>query len=131
MLSIPPHSLHMMVIIVLALTIGTLCYLFLSRRHPERDYQELKLRIRSWWWMIGIVFIALYLPTSYTLIFVAFLSFMAFKEFLSIVPTRMADRRVIFWRFHSSITGFLLVGTACSLFLFLCTCFCIYQWWLC
>lgn len=101
MLNIPLHSLHMMVIIVLVLTIGTLCYLFLSRRHPERDYQELKLRIRSWWWMIGIVFIALYLPTKYTLIFVAFLSFIAFKEFLSIVPTRTADRRVIFWAYLS------------------------------
>ncbi|MDP2492269.1 phosphatidate cytidylyltransferase [Vibrio splendidus] len=100
MINIPIHSLHMMVAITLVLVIGTLVYLYLSRRNPN-DYLELKLRIRSWWWMIGIVFVALYLPTQYTLIFVAFLSFMGLKEFLSIVPTRMTDRRVIFWAYLS------------------------------
>jgi phosphatidate cytidylyltransferase len=51
--------------------------------------------------MIGIVFVVLYLPLQYTLFFVGFLSFMALKEFLSIVPTRMTDRRVIFWAYLS------------------------------
>lgn len=101
MTNIPIHSLHMMAAITLVLIIGTLVYLYLSRRHPDKDYHELKLRIRSWWWMIGVVFVVLYLPTQYTLIFVAFLSFMALKEFLSIVPTRMTDRRVIFWAYLS------------------------------
>ncbi|WP_045408256.1 phosphatidate cytidylyltransferase [Vibrio jasicida] len=101
MINLPVHSLHMMVAIVAVLVLGTLSYLYLSRSNPDKDYQELKLRIRSWWWMVGIVFITLALPTSYTLAFVAFLSFMAFKEFLSIVPTRLTDRRVIFWAYLS------------------------------
>ncbi|AUI87722.1 phosphatidate cytidylyltransferase [Vibrio azureus] len=101
MTNIPIHSLYMMAAITLVLIIGTLVYLYLSRCNPNKDYHELKLRIRSWWWMIGIVFVVLYLPTRYTLIFVAFLSFMALKEFLSIVPTRMTDRRVIFWAYLS------------------------------
>ncbi len=101
MFSIPIHSLHIMAIILSLLVIGTLCYLVISRRHPDKDHTELKLRIRSWWWMIGIVFVALYLPQNYSLLFFGFLSFMALKEFLSIVPTRMADRRVIFWAYLS------------------------------
>ncbi|UTZ23742.1 phosphatidate cytidylyltransferase [Vibrio campbellii] len=101
MINLPVHSLHMMVAIVAVLVLGTLSYLYLSRSNSDKDYQELKLRIRSWWWMVGIVFITLALPTSYTLAFVAFLSFMAFKEFLSIVPTRLTDRRVIFWAYLS------------------------------
>ncbi|MGR5443677.1 phosphatidate cytidylyltransferase [Vibrio jasicida] len=101
MINLPVHSLHMMVAIVAVLVLGTLSYLYLSRSNPDKDYHELKLRIRSWWWMVGIVFITLALPTSYTLVFVAFLSFMAFKEFLSIVPTRLTDRRVIFWAYLS------------------------------
>ncbi len=101
MINIPLHSLYMMAAVTLVLVIGTLVYLYLSRRNLKKDYHELKLRIRSWWWMIGIVFVVLYLPTQYTLIFVAFLSFMALKEFLSIVPTRMTDRRVIFWAYLS------------------------------
>ncbi|MDN3610413.1 phosphatidate cytidylyltransferase [Vibrio ostreicida] len=99
--SIPIHSLILMAAIILLLVMSTVIYLYLSRRHSDKDYLELKLRIRSWWWMIGIIFVVLYLPTHYTLIFVAFLSFMALKEFLSIVPTRMADRRVIFWAYLS------------------------------
>ncbi|HIF9186854.1 TPA: phosphatidate cytidylyltransferase [Photobacterium damselae] len=101
MINIPTYSLLMMATIILVLVIGTLIYLYLSRHNQNKDYHELKLRIRSWWWMIGIVFVALYLPTKYTQIFVAFISFMALKEFLSIVPTRMTDRRVIFWAYFS------------------------------
>ncbi|EKG50808.1 cytidylyltransferase family protein, partial [Vibrio cholerae HC-41A1] len=101
MLNIPQHSLHLMLVILTILVVGTLCYLWLSRRYPERDYLELKLRIRSWWWMVAIVFVVLQLPLNYTLFFVGFLSFMALKEFLSIVPTRMTDRRVIFWAYLS------------------------------
>ncbi|MGI3090392.1 phosphatidate cytidylyltransferase [Vibrio diabolicus] len=101
MINIPTHSLYMMTAITLVLVIGTLVYLYLSRHNLNKDYHELKLRIRSWWWMIGIVFVVLYLPTQYTLISVAFLSFMALKEFLSVVPTRMTDRRVIFWAYLS------------------------------
>lgn len=101
MINLPVHSLHMMGAIVAVLVLGTLSYLYLSRSNPDKDYHELKLRIRSWWWMVGIVFVTLALPTSYTLAFVAFLSFMAFKEFLSIVPTRLTDRRVIFWAYLS------------------------------
>lgn len=51
--------------------------------------------------MIAIVFFALYLPVNYTVIFIGLLSFLALKEFLSIVPIRMADRRVIFWGYLS------------------------------
>lgn len=98
---IPSHSLYLMIAIVAALLVGTAVYLWLSRTHRERDYLELKLRIRSWWWMVGIVFVVLNLPLQYTLFFVGFLSFMALKEFFSIVPTRMADRRVIFWAYLS------------------------------
>ncbi|EMK6927775.1 phosphatidate cytidylyltransferase [Vibrio alginolyticus] len=101
MINIPTHSLYMMAAITLVLVIGTLVYLYLSRHNLNKDYHELKLRIRSWWWMSGIVFVVLYLPTQYTLISVAFLSFMALKEFLSVVPTRMTDRRVIFWAYLS------------------------------
>lgn len=101
MSKIPTNSLYMMAIIIATLVIGTLIYLFISRQNPTKDYQELKLRIRSWWWMISIVFIVLYLPLAYTITFAGFLSFLALKEFLSIVPTRMADRRVIFWAYLS------------------------------
>lgn len=101
MFNIPDHSQHVMIAIIAVLLVATFSYLWLSRRHSDKDYLELKLRIRSWWWMIAIVFVVLVLPLNYTLFFMGFLSFMALKEFLSIVPTRMTDRRVIFWAYLS------------------------------
>lgn len=99
MLNIPQHSFYMMLFISVILVSASLIYLAISRLNPGKDYLELKLRIRSWWWMIALVFLALSLPLQYTVGFCALLSFMALKEFLSIVPTRMADRRVIFWAY--------------------------------
>ncbi len=101
MTSILPHSQHVMVSVFAALVAGTAVYLWKSRTTPDGDFLELKLRIRSWWWMVGIIFIALFLPLQYTIVFFGFLSFMALKEFLSIVPIRLADRRVIFWAYLS------------------------------
>ncbi|MGF1708469.1 phosphatidate cytidylyltransferase [Enterovibrio baiacu] len=101
MTSILPHSQHVMVSVFVALVAGTAVYLWKSRTTPDGDFLELKLRIRSWWWMVGIIFIALFLPLQYTIVFFGFLSFMALKEFLSIVPIRLADRRVIFWAYLS------------------------------
>jgi len=73
--------------------------LALAHKNPDKDYTELQLRINSWWWMIGILFFVLILSKSLAIAFFAFLSFLALKEFLSIVPTRQTDRRVIAWAY--------------------------------
>jgi phosphatidate cytidylyltransferase len=49
--------------------------------------------------MIGSVFVVLSASSGAAVAFFGFLSFLALKEFLSIVPTRHADRRVIFWTY--------------------------------
>ncbi len=49
--------------------------------------------------MILILFAVLALGRNASIVFVAMISFLALKEFFSIVPTRMADRRVIFWAY--------------------------------
>lgn len=54
MFNIPIHSQHVMIAIIAVLLVATFSYLWLSRRHSDKDYLELKLRIRSWWWMIAI-----------------------------------------------------------------------------
>ncbi|MFZ4772026.1 MAG: phosphatidate cytidylyltransferase [Ferruginibacter sp.] len=62
---------------------------------------ELKQRIQSWWIMILILFTALATGKTASILFFAFLSFLALKEFFSIVPTRHADRRILFWAYLS------------------------------
>jgi phosphatidate cytidylyltransferase len=50
-------------------------------------------RINSWWWMIGLMAIAFLMgPAALTALF-ALLSFCAFREFISLTPTRRGDHR--------------------------------------
>ena len=71
----------------------------LERRNPDGDYVELRQRVRTWWVMIGVFTTALLLNRGVSLAFFAFVSFMAMKEYFSLIPTRRADRRVLFWAY--------------------------------
>lgn len=85
---------------VVCLLIGATTFrLILKNKKPEKDHTELRQRIQSWWIMIGLLFFFLLTGETLSIIFFGFLSFLALKEFLSIVPTRYADRRVIFWAY--------------------------------
>ena len=56
--------------------------------------------------------IAITLNTTTAVVFFGFLSFLALKEFLSLIPTRRADRRVLFWAYLSIPLQYYWVGTA-------------------
>jgi phosphatidate cytidylyltransferase len=79
--------------------------------HPERDYRELITRIRSWWVMIGILAGALLLGRTASVVYFGVVSFLALKEFLSFVPTRRADRRLLFVAFLAVPIQFYWIGT--------------------
>lgn len=82
-----------------ALGIGQLLVWFLRWKNPGKDYTELSARCSSWWVMVGIFALALVAPRGVGVAFFAFLSFLALKEYLSMIPTRRADRRVLFWAY--------------------------------
>ena len=71
----------------------------LSRRRPDRDFSELRARVKSWWIMATVFTVAMSLSREVSLGFFAFLSFLALKEYFSVIPTRRADRRVLFWAY--------------------------------
>ncbi len=71
----------------------------LRRSRPDKDYTELVQRVRSWWVIFGVFVLAIGLNRTFSVVFFAFLSFLALKEYLSLIPTRRADRRVIFWAY--------------------------------
>jgi len=81
------------------LLVASLAVAGLRRRRPERDFTELSQRVRSWWVMVAIFTAAMLLSPTVSLVFFAFISFLALKEYLSIIPTRRADRRVLFWAY--------------------------------
>ena len=112
MFGIPQNSFLAMCITLGVLVFASLFQYFVSYKNPDKDYTELQLRISSWWWMIGILFFVLILSVNLAIAFFGFLSFLALKEFLSIVPTRQTDRRVIAWAYLAIPVQYWLVGQA-------------------
>lgn len=96
---VPLHSFYLMIAVVSLLVAASIICVVKQKAHPDTDYTELWLRIRSWWVMIGLIFIVLVLSPTASIVFFAFLSFLALKEFLSITPIRLSDRRTLFWAY--------------------------------
>jgi phosphatidate cytidylyltransferase len=80
------------------LIIATLIVAVLRRGDAEK-YRELGARIYSWWVMIAIFTLAIAVSKRLSIIFFALISFLALKEYLAMITTRRADRRVVFWAF--------------------------------
>ena len=67
----------------------------IARRCSDGLARELKARTRTWWWIIALVTATLALGEKATILFVAGLSFFAFREFHAVVPIRRADRALL------------------------------------
>lgn len=99
MFTLPLHSMMMSLGLIAILIIASLIVFVKTKKAPNRDFNELVLRTRSWWWMIAIILIALLLGAKATTILFGFISFLALKEFYSITPLRAMDRRLVFWAY--------------------------------
>lgn len=87
------------VFLLAGLSLATVIGWALSLANKEKDYIELKQRINSWWIMIGIFGLALLMGPLVTVMLFAMLSFIALKEYFSMTPTRLVDRKVLFWAY--------------------------------
>jgi phosphatidate cytidylyltransferase len=98
------------VLIFAVLALATVAALLLARSQPQRDHGELLARIRTWWVMIGVFAVALLLGRTAMLVFFGLVSFLALKEYLSVIPTRRADRRVLLWAYLAIPVQYYWVG---------------------
>lgn len=92
-------TLLMGAIIFGLLVIAQLTVQLLALQKPHQDWTELKLRIRSWWIMVGFFFFSLIIHPNASLFLFAFLSFMALKEYFSLIHTRLSDHRALLWSY--------------------------------
>lgn len=67
----------------------------LRRAKPDKDWTELSARIRSWWIIVLGASLALLLNSTVVLIALALVSYLALKEYFSMIPTRRVDRWVM------------------------------------
>ena len=111
------------------LVVATLAAWLLGRLRPGLDLGEVRLRIRSWWVMAAVFALAMVLSRAVSLVFFAFVSFLALKEYLSLIPTRRADRGVLLWAYlaiplqywwvHLEWYGMFIIWIPVYVFLFL------------
>jgi phosphatidate cytidylyltransferase len=81
------------------LVVATLVVWVIRRIKPGVDLGDVPARIRSWWLMVLIFSIAMVLDRRVSLAFFGLVSFLALKEYLSLIPTRRADRAVLLWAY--------------------------------
>ena len=105
-----PGVLSVLAALFVLLSVATAVLFRLQAKHTQRDYTELKQRIRSWWVIVSIFAFALILNRTVTLVFLGLVSFLALKEYLSLIPTRRADRRVLFWAYLAIPVQFYWIG---------------------
>ncbi len=109
--TLPPlNVLWFLVLILSLLIIGTIIIYSLALSQPDKDYTELKQRINSWWLISAIFLIAVTLNPMIAIVFFCFVSFLALKEYLSLIPTRQADRQVLFWAYLAVVLQYYWVG---------------------
>jgi len=85
---------------IFALLVAASLGVFVLRRlRPGLDLDEVATRVRSWWLIVGLFGLAIALERGWTLFFFAGVSYLALKEYLSLIPTRRADRRVLLWAY--------------------------------
>jgi len=98
--------------IVLTLLIPASIIIFVLRKtHPNTDWVELNNRIKAWWLMAGVFLTAMSVSRNISITFFAFMSFWALKEYFTILNTRQADQRAIFWAFLTIPIQYYWIGT--------------------
>ncbi len=90
-LDLPRPVLLVFIGIAVVLLAATLIEHWARGRLPE----DVKPRLGSWWAMVAIYGAAALLGRTASIVLIAFTSFLALKEYLTLIPTRRADRAVL------------------------------------
>ena len=97
--------------IFVILIVASIAVFALKRAKPQSDFSELESRVKSWWVMVVIFFLALSLSRVVSIFFFGLVSLLAFREYLSLIPTRAADRGVLFWAYLAIPIQYFWVAT--------------------
>jgi phosphatidate cytidylyltransferase len=84
----------------------------LMKSKPEDRPNEFLDRVKSWWIMVAIVGMAILLGRTATIVLFAVISYIALKEYFSIVPTRRTDRLILLLAYLAVPVQYYWVGIA-------------------
>ena len=83
------------------LVISSVIVYGLKTRTSERVFTELVQRVKTWWVIVGLFGGSLMLTQQAVLWFFGLVSFLALREFFSLIPSRRADRMALLWVYLS------------------------------
>jgi phosphatidate cytidylyltransferase len=98
------------------LVVSSLIVAWLKHRQPAGQTSSvivnLDARVRAWWAMAAIFCVALFTGRIGSVILFGLISFFAFREFVTLTPTKRGDHRALFWSFFIIIPAqYYLVAT--------------------
>lgn len=95
---LPDHVVYATAGVWAVLAAATALVLVLRWRKPGH-HDELVSRTASWWWMIGAFTLAISVSGTMAIVFLALISYLALKEYLSLIPTRRIDRGLLLFAY--------------------------------
>ena len=99
---LPMNVLYAIGVIYALLIVASIIVAIMRRMagaEPTDAMKELSRRVTSWWFMITIFTIAIVTNRVVSTIFLGFMTFLAFKEYLSLIPTRRVDRVILLFAY--------------------------------
>ena len=98
------HETTQLLICLIAVLVAFTVFARFMFRLAKADYmisiaRNLRARAKTWWAMLVIFAIAMYTGGIGSMIIFAFASFMLFREFITMTPTRISDHRALCWSF--------------------------------
>jgi phosphatidate cytidylyltransferase len=113
----PEHKLYwliggVVVLLTVASAIGRILRLRVKDEAGAAVVDNLIARVSAWWSMVAVFAAAFLLGKNATIAMFAFISFFALREFLTLTPTKMGDRRALSLAFFAMIPiQYLLIAT--------------------
>jgi phosphatidate cytidylyltransferase len=129
LLSLPEEIFFALCVIGGVLITASLIVFILTKLKPQNDFNSLAQRVKSWWVMAVVFTLAILMSEKVSIVFFGLVSFLALKEFFSLIPTRRADRRALFWGYlaiplqyywiHQEWYGLFIIFIPVYMFLFI------------
>jgi phosphatidate cytidylyltransferase len=88
-----------LILLVVASVIGAILKGTAKTRATRAVIDNLNARTKAWWKMSVIFVLTLLAGKKGALALFALLSFLALREYITLIPTRRADHRTLFWTF--------------------------------
>ncbi len=96
---LPENVFYAIAAIYGLLIVASIISAVMKRASPGEGTAELSRRVTSWWFMITIFTIAIVTNRVVSTVFLGFMTFLAFKEYLSLIPTRRVDRIILLFAY--------------------------------